>query len=58
MRKFISQILFLGAVVLCSCFGEEPLNSECDIETASVHVDSPNDIFHHLYDTLKIVDFH
>ena len=56
MRKFISQILFLGAVVLCSCFGEEPLNSECDIETASVHVDSPNDIFHHLYDTLKIVD--
>lgn len=56
MQKYFYRFLFLGVFVLCSCYGDEPLNSECDIETASVHVDSPIDVFHHLYDTLKVVD--
>ena len=48
--------MLLGIFSLSSCIKEEPLNAECDIEEASVHVESPMDIFHHLYDTLKIVD--
>ena len=43
-----SHILILAAAasaMLTSCFKEEPLNAECDIEQASLHVDSPDGIF-------------
>lgn len=56
MRKYFSRFLFLGVVVLTSCFGKEPLNTECDIEVASVHVENPAEVFHHEYDTLKVVN--
>lgn len=49
------QNLLLGAAVCCSltsCFKEEPLNAECDIEQAYVHVDEPTNIFFAASDTL------
>lgn len=47
--------LMLGAAVCCSlssCFKDEPLNAECDIEQAYVHVDDPAAIFFSATDTL------
>lgn len=47
--------LFL-AIVLCasltSCFKDEPLNAECDIEQAYIHTDTPKSLFYQLSDTL------
>ena len=56
MQKFVLYALFMGALLLSSCFGDEPKNSECDIEAVSVHVEDPIEIFHHVYDTLKVVN--
>ena len=42
------QNLLLGAIIcgsLTSCFKDEPLNAECDIEQAYVHADDPTEIF-------------
>lgn len=55
MRKIISISMVLGVFSLSSCIKEEPMNAECDIESVSVHVDNPISIFHHEYDTLKVV---
>lgn len=47
--------LMLSAAVCCSlssCFKDEPLNAECDIEQAYVHVDNPTGIFFSASDTL------
>ncbi len=40
---------------MASCFGDEPLNAECDIEAVSVHLDDPESVFYHEYDTLITV---
>ena len=40
------------AVVTTSCFKEEPLNAECDIEMAWVHVDDLEASFYNANDTL------
>ena len=37
---------------LTSCFKDEPLNAECDIEQAYVHIDNPTEIFFSASDTL------
>lgn len=37
---------------MAGCFKDEPLNAECDIETAVVHTDSPLGMFFQLSDTL------
>lgn len=47
----------LAATLLCSstltsCFKEEPLNAECDIEQAYIHSDAPETMFFNLTDTL------
>ena len=47
----------LAATLLCSstltsCFKEEPLNTECDIEQAYIHSDAPEAMFFNLTDTL------
>lgn len=42
----------LGCTTLTSCFKEEPLNAECDIEQAYIHVDNPLETFANLSDTL------
>ncbi len=52
--KFIKSIFIFLTIcsLLTSCFKDEPLNAECDIEQAYVHVDNPMDIFYSLTDTL------
>lgn len=47
--------LLLGAALctaVSSCFKDEPLNAECDIEQAYVHLDTPTDVFFAESDTL------
>ena len=56
MQRFFPCFVLLCVMFFYSCIGEEPKNSECDIEAASVHVDNPIEIFHHEYDTLKVID--
>lgn len=41
--------------LLSSCFKDEPLNAECDIEAAWVHSDTPDDMFFNRTDTLITV---
>ena len=49
--KMIAATL-IGSATLTSCFKEEPLNNEADIEQAYVHVDNPTGLFFHASDTL------
>lgn len=49
------MVALVGCTLLASCFKEEPLNAECDIETASVHVQSPEKMFFSLTDTTQRV---
>lgn len=47
--------LLLGAAFclsFSSCFKDEPLNAECDIEQAYIHLDTPTDVFYAPSDTL------
>lgn len=49
------QVFFVAvAVALCatSCFKEEPLNAECDIEEAYLHADKPEAMFFSASDSL------
>lgn len=50
------SILFFSALAGCtlltSCFKDEPLNSECDIERAFVQVEKPENVFPQLTDSL------
>lgn len=55
MRNCLSYSIIAGVLALSSCIGEEPLNTECDIESAFIHIENPARIFYHDYDTLKIV---
>lgn len=55
MRYFkqAAAILAFGCTLsFTSCFKDEPLNAECDIEQAYLHADNPEDIFLNLTDTL------
>jgi len=46
-------IVFIAIAILStSCFKEEPLNAECDIEKAWIHTDSVNKVFYSPNDTL------
>lgn len=42
-------------ILLTSCFKEEPLNAECDIEQAWVHVAQAEDFFLHSGDTILTI---
>lgn len=48
----IHYLLLLSAVLLSSCFKEEPLNAECDILEASVAVEHPEEMFFQKSDSL------
>ena len=52
--KYLSYALPALFYILCltSCFKDEPLNAECDIETAWIHADNPEDMFFSLSDSL------
>ena len=45
-----------ATMTLTSCFKEEPLNAECDIEKAYIHVDDPSEMFVKTTDTLATTD--
>ncbi len=59
MKKTIKTIgVALCAIcttALTSCFKDEPLNAECDIESVTVHVPQPAQAFFNLSDTLQNV---
>lgn len=50
------KYVFLSTVLVCltlsSCFKDEPLNAECDIEEAYLHSDNPETMFFNASDTL------
>ena len=45
-------IAALAIIALHSCIADEPANAECDIERCWIHLDQPEAIFYHDYDTL------
>lgn len=49
--KMIAAAL-IGSSTLTSCFKDEPLNAECDIVQAYIHVDNPLGMFYQQSDTL------
>ena len=53
-KRYIAIVvaLFSLSILSTSCFKEEPLNAECDIEKAWVHVDNPDAMFYSITDTL------
>lgn len=56
MKSYLSVLpLAASALLLSSCFKEEPLNSECDITQVSLHVDNPLATFYQLTDTVQTV---
>ena len=44
--------LALATLTLHGCIADEPANAECDIERCWIHLDQPETIFYHDYDTL------
>lgn len=49
-KLFWSFFMVIG--LLSSCIKDEPQNTECDIEAASIHLDTPENIFYSISDTL------
>ena len=56
MNLIINKLPILPAAMIClslsGCIKEEPLNSECDIEVVSIHLDNPLGTFYNATDTL------
>lgn len=50
-KHFYPTLLLAGVALLSSCYGDEPLNAECDIEAVSLTLDDPKTLFYHDYDT-------
>lgn len=51
-KTVVAVAVIALAVISTSCFKEEPLNAECDIEMAWVHVDDLEASFYNANDTL------
>lgn len=51
IQQFIPA-LAVAALALHSCIADEPANAECDIERCWIHLDQPETVFYHDYDTL------
>ena len=52
MKYLRTVAVMLTGMTLASCFKDEPLNSECDIEEAYIHTDNPTEMFFQASDTL------
>src|SRR5574344_1931680 len=50
--KFLALAMMCLSTTLTSCFKDEPLNAECDIEQAYIHVDNPLEMFANYTDTI------
>ena len=55
MNKTSILALVVVPILLGSCIKAEQENTECDIETVSLHLDTPSDFFYHDYDTIQTV---
>ena len=55
MNKTTLVALVATPILLASCIRTERENTECDIESVSLHLDNPTDFFYHDYDTLRTV---
>ncbi|MCF0243667.1 MAG: PCMD domain-containing protein [Bacteroidaceae bacterium] len=55
MKKILFFTILLGCLTFISCFKDEPLNAECDVETVWVHVSKVTDVFFQASDTLQTV---
>lgn len=53
--KILGLAMVCSSLALTSCFKDEPLNAECDIEQAYIHVDNPDAMFFSRNDTLRKV---
>jgi hypothetical protein len=53
----ILLLLIIPCCLLTSCFKEEPLNAECDIEKAYVHVGNPETMFFNASDSMVSVPY-
>lgn len=53
-RQYILSLIIatVSGATMTSCFKDEPLNSECDIEEAYIHADVPEDMFFNKSDSL------
>jgi hypothetical protein len=57
MCKAKILLLIITCCILTSCFKEEPLNAECDIEKAYVHVGNPETMFFNASDSMVSVPY-
>lgn len=55
MNKTTLVALIATPILLASCVRAELDNTECDIESVSLHLDAPTKFFYHDYDTLRTV---
>lgn len=55
MNRLSLLLLTPCSLFLASCIQTEQPGTECDIESVSLHLDSPSDVFYHDYDTLQTV---
>ncbi|MBQ8454712.1 MAG: PCMD domain-containing protein [Bacteroidaceae bacterium] len=55
MNKTTIASLVALPILLASCIAAEQPNTECDIETVSLRLETPTDFFYHDYDTLRTV---
>ena len=44
-KKYTLLAAIVAATTLSSCFKEQPLGNECDIEAAYIHTDNPGELF-------------
>lgn len=51
-RRYIFIASTMVCIALSSCFKDEPLNAECDIEEAYLHTDDPDKMFFSASDSL------
>jgi hypothetical protein len=55
MNKTFIAVLAALPLFFISCIQEEMENTECDIESISLHLDKPTDFFYHDYDTAQTI---
>jgi len=53
----VTIVILFSLVALQSCFKDEPLNAECDIEQAYIHTDNPEEVFFNVTDTIVNVPY-
>ena len=53
MKLSFAWLPFVLLVLLTSCFGDEPLNMECDITEVEIVLDNPGELFYNVDDRAK-----